>query len=111
MAIMSMMRSAAVVALVSFASIVFTAAAGRAPAQAGRGAAPAKAPAGQAPRMPDGHPDLSGVWWRGSDIGVRPLGASPAPGGARRFTAGGRAPSVRYQPVSAVGGREEKVSW
>jgi hypothetical protein len=29
--------------------------------------------------MPDGHPDLSGVWWRGSDIGLRPLGASPAP--------------------------------
>ena len=83
MAIMSMMRSAAVVALVSFAPIVFSAAAGRARAQAGGGAVPAKAPAGQAPRLPDGHPDLSGVWWRGSDIGLRPLGASPAPAAAR----------------------------
>lgn len=23
------------------------------------------------PRMPDGHPDLSGVWWRGGDVGSR----------------------------------------
>ncbi|MBV8729021.1 MAG: hypothetical protein JO336_04360 [Acidobacteriia bacterium] len=33
---------------------------------------------GPAPRMPDGHPDLSGVWWRGADIGGR--GGSPLPG-------------------------------
>jgi hypothetical protein len=26
---------------------------------------------GSAPRMSDGHPDLSGVWWGGSDIGGR----------------------------------------
>jgi len=30
------------------------------------------------PRMPDGHPDLSGVWWRGADIGGRPAGGRPA---------------------------------
>jgi hypothetical protein len=27
------------------------------------------APAKPAPRMPDGHPDLSGVWWGGADVG------------------------------------------
>src|SRR5215472_15818985 len=38
------------------------------------------------PRMPDGHPDLSGVWWLGSDIGGRrggPAGAQGARGGGR----------------------------
>jgi hypothetical protein len=33
--------------------------------------------AGPVPRMPDGHPDLSGVWWRGSDIGGRPAPGTP----------------------------------
>ena len=32
--------------------------------------------AGAVPRMPDGHPDLSGVWWRGSDVGGRGFAAS-----------------------------------
>lgn len=38
------------------------------------------------PRMPDGHPDLSGVWWRGADVGGRP--ATPA--GGRAGQADGR---------------------
>lgn len=38
-----------------------------------------------APRMTDGHPDLSGVWWRGADVGGRPA----APAGAAA-TSGGR---------------------
>jgi hypothetical protein len=55
-------------------------------------AAPASAPAGPAepaPRMADGHPDLSGVWWTGGDVGGRGYntsgrgrggrGAGPAP--------------------------------
>lgn len=40
-----------------------------------------------APRAADGHPDLSGVWWRGADIGGR------APGGGRGGTQGGGAPA------------------
>ncbi|MGA2878753.1 MAG: hypothetical protein ABSG13_07355 [Bryobacteraceae bacterium] len=33
-----------------------------------------------APRMADGHPDLSGVWWRGGDIGGRGFGGAPRGG-------------------------------
>jgi hypothetical protein len=58
-----------------------------------------------APRMADGHPDLSGVWWRGADIGGR--GAGP-PGG-RGGPGGGGAPaqpqvffSSLYQPWAAA---------
>jgi hypothetical protein len=32
-----------------------------------------------APRAADGHPDLSGVWWRGADVGGRPAGAPAGP--------------------------------
>jgi hypothetical protein len=52
------------------------------------------------PRI-DGHPDLSGVWWRGSDVGGRGAGGG---GGARGAGGGGRggapAPSFTslYQP-------------
>ena len=35
--------------------------------------------AGPAPRMADGHPDLSGVWWRGADIGGRGAGPPARP--------------------------------
>ena len=41
-------------------------------------AAAATTPAGPAPRMADGHPDLSGVWWPGRDLQIRPLDSSPA---------------------------------
>jgi hypothetical protein len=47
-------------------------------------AAPAGKPAaaGSVPRMADGHPDLSGVWWGGGDIGSRnrPRGPGNAQG-------------------------------
>jgi hypothetical protein len=50
--------------------------AGTAAAQLGAGKSPAPAPAstaGPAPRLADGHPDLSGVWWKGGDVGGRGL--------------------------------------
>ncbi len=51
--------------------------AGTAAGQSGAGKSPAPAPAatkaGPAPRMADGHPDLSGVWWKGGDVGGRGL--------------------------------------
>src|SRR5882672_7102207 len=56
-------------------------AAGQAAGQnAQRGAPPAAvaattAPAKPAPRMADGHPDLSGVWWGGADVGGRGFSA------------------------------------
>jgi hypothetical protein len=65
-------------------------------ALAQRGSAQTAAPApaaSPAPRMPDGRPDLSGVWWRGSDVGGR--GGQPL-GGPRGQTFAGL-----YQP-SAV---------
>jgi hypothetical protein len=45
------------------------------------------APPAKVPRMPDGHPDLSGVWWRGADVGGRPAGGQrPAQAPARPAT-------------------------
>jgi hypothetical protein len=58
-------------------------------------ATPAATP-GKVPRMPDGHPDLSGVWWRGADIGGR--GGPPAgPRGAQRGAA--VAPPVTFSSL------------
>jgi hypothetical protein len=50
----------------------------------GAAAPSATTPAGPVPRMADGHPDLSGVWWGGADVG-----AARGRGGAR---GGGRGP-------------------
>lgn len=44
------------------------------------------------PRMADGHPDLSGVWWRGADVGGK--AATPAPAAAKGKGAKGPAPTT-----------------
>ena len=47
------------------------------------------APAGPVPRMADGHPDLTGVWWGGADVG----GRRPGGGGGGPPRAGAGAPT------------------
>ena len=75
-------------------------------AQSGGAAAPsassASSPGGPVPRTADGHPDLSGVWWPGSDLTVRPLAPSPAPASAPAAPAAAPRPrpsfASLYQP-------------
>src|SRR5262245_58880382 len=60
----------------------------------------AAAPAGPAPRMADGHPDLTGVWWGGADVGGRGFG-----GGGRGGGRGGTPPPTfasLYRPEAAA---------
>ena len=44
------------------------------------------------PRLADGHPDLSGVWWGGADVGGRPAGGGRG-AGAPAGRGGGRSPA------------------
>jgi len=72
-------------AVASVTAVAWLAAGAFAPAAAQGTAAPSAAEKkpGPAPKMADGHPDLSGVWWGGGDVGgrgFRPGGGPPAPG-------------------------------
>jgi len=55
-----------------------------------------------APRMADGHPDLSGVWWRGGDIGGRGFGGGPGGGPPGRPAQPPPTFSSFYQPSAAA---------
>ena len=65
-----MKRSILTVA-VAAALIWFTAGTTRLGAQSGTSSPSAGSSSAKVPRTADGHPDLSGVWWRGADVGGR----------------------------------------
>ena len=60
--------------------------------------------AGPVPRMADGHPDLSGVWWGGSDIGAARGRGGGRGAGARGGARGTPAPTFTslYRPEAAA---------
>jgi len=107
----SMVTSAAVVVMVSLVFLASTPAA----AQTERGSGAPKAPAPAAPRMPDGHPDLTGVWWPGQDINPHTSTAYYAP---PRAGAPAAPPSFSslYQPWAAekaktLGHKDDPALW
>lgn len=76
-----------------------------APAPLAAQAAKAETASSQVPRMPDGHPDLSGVWWTGGDVGGRGYGASNGGRGGRGGGRGGPPPQTfasLYTPEAAA---------
>jgi hypothetical protein len=90
----------AAIVLVSFTAVVMTGQQrGPAPAAPPATAAPAP-PAEPTPRLADGHPDLSGVWWGGADVGGNRGGGR---GGGRGGARGTPAPTFTslYQPEVA----------
>jgi hypothetical protein len=74
--------------------------------QGGQGGAAAAAPAGPVPRMADGHPDLTGVWWGGADVGAARGRGGGGRGGARGGGARGGTPPATftslYKPEAAA---------
>ena len=91
------MKRALIGSIVSAAVAVGIAVIGFTPAAAQAPASPAATP-GPVPRTADGHPDLSGVWWPGRDLQVRPLG-NPLPAGPAGPARGrGPAPAAAGAP-------------
>src|ERR1700733_2157728 len=72
-------------------------------AQTTSAAATPKATSAPVPRTADGHPDLSGVWWRGADVGGRAAPGTPAAGGGRGAArGGGRGPAQQPTTFSSL---------
>ncbi|MEO8260781.1 MAG: hypothetical protein ABI868_25775 [Acidobacteriota bacterium] len=110
MKLASIVTSAAVIVMVSAGPV----APGRVAAQTAAQIAALPLPAaGPAPRTADGHPDLSGVWWPGRDLQIRPLETAPTAGApppaprAPTPAAAPRPPSFTslYQPWAAAKAR------
>ena len=92
--ITSMVTGAAVIGILSSGPAAISPAAAQTPAAA------ATTPAGPVPRMADGHPDLSGVWWPGRDLQIRPLDSALQPAPAQAPRAGGPPAAPRQRPPS-----------
>lgn len=95
----SMLTAAATAALVWS-----TAGTARLAAQSGTQSGTTKAAASSAiPRTADGHPDLSGVWWKGADVGGKTAsgGSITAPAGGRGATPPPTFTSL-YTPAAAA---------
>ncbi len=93
---LSIMKLSILTAAIAGAFVWFAAAPASLPAQTSE-AGQSGVASSAVPRMPDGHPDLSGVWWRGADVGGRGFNA----GGGGRGRGRGPAPvtfSSLYTP-------------
>jgi hypothetical protein len=84
------MKHPAVTAAIATTLVWSVAATDRLAAQAGSASPASTASPARIPRAPDGHPDLSGVWWRGADVGGRAAPGTSAAAGGRGGAGGGR---------------------
>jgi hypothetical protein len=101
------MKRVSIVATMVAAAALFGTDAVRAQQQAAPATPPSAPAAEPAPRMPDGHPDLSGVWWTGGDVGGRGYAGGRGRGG--RGAPGGPPPQTftgLYNPATAAAAKK-----
>jgi len=100
----SMVVAVTALIVVWFAPVDASLAAGQAAQRGAAPTTPASTPAaGPVPRLADGHPDLSGVWWGGADVGGQRAGGGGRGGGGRGGARGTPAPTFMslYKPEAA----------